>query len=159
MQYQQQPTREQLFNQEFHRRVTSYITDKPYVSAIFDCCKTISANQILEQFARLSLKEIENEDYEDMVQGRLTYHNVRFLWQLMSGLTPIQLNIPPATYYSVLAESIKKLEDPESALSEVIEKDVLDKIKVEINNQFALIEKKMLEQQKPGKAVIPNNRR
>lgn len=156
--YNQQPqmTREQLFEQEFQAKITPLLQEIPYKEPIFKCVPGISTNQILEQYSGIGLKGVSKSDYKDLSDGNLNCHNVRFLWELVMGITPSQLNVSPTDYYQILDEAntgVTTIQD------NVLEKDVLDKIKVDINNQFALIEKKMLEQQKPGKAVIPNGKR
>lgn len=156
--YNQQPqmTREQLFEQEFQSKITPLLQEIPYKEPIFKCAPTLSANQILEQYSGIGLKGVSKSDYKDLSDGNLNCHNVRFLWELVMGITPSQLNVSPTDYYQILEEAntgVSTIQD------QVLEKDVLDKIKVDINNQFALIEKKMLEQKKPGKAVIPNGKR
>ena len=143
-------TREQLFEQEFQAKITPLLQEIPYKEPIFKCAPTISTNQILEQYSGIGLKGVSKSDYKDLSDGNLNCHNVRFLWELVMGITPSQLNVSPTDYYQILDEAntgVTTIQDI------VLEKDVLDKIK------FALIEKKMLEQKKPGKAVIPNGKR
>ncbi len=155
MQYQQPQTREQLFEQELQARITPLLQEMPYEGSIFNCSPTISVNQVLEQYSGTNLKGVARTDYKELVDGKITYHNIRFIWELIGGITPQQLNVSPTEYYDILSEA----RENDNIHEKVIEKDVLDKIKVEINNQFTLIEKKILEQQKPGKAVIPDGKR
>ena len=159
MQHIQQPqmTREQLFEQELQAKITPLLKEIPYKEKdIFKCLPSMSVNQVLEHYSGTSLKGLGRSDYKELSDGELNCHNVRFVWELVSGLTPQQLNVDPKTYLELLTEANERVENIHN---EVIEKDVLDKIKVDINNQFALIEKKVMEQRKPGNSVIPNGKR
>lgn len=152
---QQAQTREQLFEQELQKRITPLLREMPYTGALFTCVPGISTNQVLEQYSAMGLKGVGKADYTDLVEGKLTYHNVRFLWELVAGITPQQLNVDPQSYLKIIAESQDNLDIHKKVLS----KEVLDKFKVEIDQHFALMQKKFLDQQNPGSSVIPNNKR